>query len=211
MGVHGGTNMKYMAIFGGLLCVMIGIFFFGSVSAAMDYSDSITDPTGDLTGSHNDDIDITLVESSRIGDEIVFEITVVGEFNSMVTNINFFADGEKYLISDSNMTGTSSPLFMGPDNEILTEPTVNVSGSVGRYSIPESDVQALTSFRIGEVTLTDENSSVDFVGSNDITDDDDTTDDDKEDDESEESPGFGIMVMVAAVIIVGAVLFRKRE
>jgi hypothetical protein len=212
-----------MTIITGIVCVLFASIFISSASAAANYSDSITDRTGDLTGTQNDDIDITLVESSKVGDEIVFEITVVGEFNGFMVNINFFADGEKYLISDSNMTGTSSPLLMGPDNEVLTEPTVNVSGSVGRYSVPESDVQASNSFRIGEVTLTDENSSVDFVGSNEISDDDDTTDDDDtndddtsndddtEDSEDEDSPGFGMAVMVAAVIISGVILYRKRH
>ena len=194
----------------GLALLLAGACLLMPVNAEADYSETMTDPTGDLTGTQNDDIDITRVTSKKVSDEIIFEITVVGEFDNYSVNINFFVDGDKYLISDSNMSGSS---LYGPGNSFVNDTGVEISGGVGKYTISASDVVATTSFKIGEVTLTDSNFVVDFVGSNDIDADDDDADDDKDEDDKDEgdSPGFGLIVISIAVIIAVAILFNKRK
>ncbi len=140
--MKGKYTMVVMAIFASLMAVS-----FSGISTPASYSFSYDDPAGDVT---NANVDLTHVQASLEGSDVVFELTVSGnivdssEYSYMIT-VTSTTDTSNYSAPSAVITYMNgSAMYMGNGGYF----SINATKSAGTLTIPvpSSSFQNFTGF-----------------------------------------------------------------
>lgn len=202
--------MKILA--GILLSLMaVAILLVSTVSAEVNYDLAVTDPTGtvfkpkgggtETVGGH-DDIDITKLRSYKSGDEIILELTVVGNImdnDSYDYDIRIDTNGdeeEDYTIEYEN---ESAELY-DEDTENWTEVNFTVNGGTLKINVPIDKLGEPTDFDI--MSQTSEYTDNGYFDLSDWA--------SRRQEKDDDSPGFGVIVVVIAGFVATGIYRRRR-
>ena len=159
----------------GFLLLLVGSVVLVSVDGEVNYSQTLTDETGDVEPNQNSGIDITSLSSRRSGEDLIIELTVAGDLDEYIINIYFEVDDVDYVLSD--MIGIVN---LVSDDSYYSQPNLTIEGGVATFNLG-SDVEASQSFVLVNAETADASYNIDMIVEDNSGDDDEepTYDDDE--------------------------------
>jgi len=191
--------------------MVVGVLLSSTACAEVNYTLTVTDKTGTVfkgtaTGAEkvggHDDIDLTQLKSYRSGDEIIFELTVVGTIqdnDSYDYDIRIDTNGdeeEDYEVEYENKSAVLSPENGGGETKV----NYTIAGGTLKINFTIELLGEPSDFDI--MSQTAEYSDASYIDLSDWA--------SWQEDEDDDSPGFGIAAALPATVAC-AIFVKKRR